>query len=146
MLCFLQRGKQRLIKYLVLYLQSVFISINKRNTTRTKFSHVQYQPFLPHFLFSSTHLCLSASQTRDSSNSSRPSPWPCLYLCIESTLLKGSRCISLPLQGSPYECVGYLVPVPGPCRRICRGGLFVGILAFSSFSPPSSWQHPVPSV
>ncbi len=61
----------------------------------------------------------------------------------------GSKCISRPLQGSPYGCVGCLVPVQGPCGRICTSGLLTGCLAFSSFSasspPPgfSLWKNSV---
>src|SRR4029434_6664430 len=80
---------------------------------------------------------------------SRSSAWSCPYFCIESTLSMGSKYISLPLQGSPYGCVGCLVPVSAPSGRICRGGLYVVILVFSSFylsyPPPVSWWPPAPS-
>lgn len=74
-------------------------------------------------------------ETPEIPSSSSSWPYPCLG--IESTLWMGSKYISLPPQGSPNGCVGCLVPVSGPCGRICRGGLLVWGLALSSFSPSS---------
>lgn len=83
------------------------------------------------------------SQPHRKETPSKSSPWSCPYFCKES------KYISLPLQGSLYGCVGCLVPVSGPCGRICRCGLFVVSLVFYSFylsyPPPISWSPPAPS-